>query len=226
MDNNTAFYLFFSSFSFRFTTTKIGNLSIENQVFGEVMFERGPALSNAQFDGIFGMGFPSISATQKKSPLDRLYNDGRIKRRMFCFILHHQNNEPTINDQSIGGEIQIGGCEFNSTVNLPLTSIGYWQFRMSGVFIEKENRKLFRGCPGGCEAIMDTGTSLITGPSDEVDAINEILGAKKDEDTGEWMIDCINENGISSLPHVTFAMGDGLFTLTAAEYIVQIDVRT
>lgn len=181
---------------------------------------------NAEFDGIFGMGFPSISVTQKKSPLDRLYNDGRIKRRMFCFILHHQNNEPIFGDQSIGGEIQIGGCEFEPTIHLPLTSLGYWQFRMSGVFIEKDNRKLFRGCQRECEAIMDSGTSLITGPFDEIDAINEILGAKRDGESGDWMMDCIDESDISSLPHVTFIMGDGMVTLTAAEYVLQIDVST
>lgn len=203
---------------------KIGNLSIENQVFGEVMVEKGPQLTNAQFDGIFGMGFPSISATQRKSPLDRLRSEGRIKRRMFCFILHHKNNEPTVNDQSIGGEIQIGGCEYEPTIHIPLTSLGYWKFRMSGVFIEKDNRKLLHACRGGCAAIMDTGTSLITGPPEEINAINHLLGAERDAETGEYLMECVNESDIPSLPHITFIMGDGTVTLTAADYILQIDV--
>lgn len=193
-------------------------------MFGEVMIENGPSLTHAQFDGIFGLGFPSISATMRKSPLDRLYDEGRIKSRMFCFILHHQNSEPTINDQRIGGEIQIGGCEYEPTIHIPLTSLGYWQFRMLGVSIKKDSRELFHGCQGGCEAIMDTGTSLITGPVDEIRAINRLLGAEKFDDTGEYMMDCVNESDLSSFPHITFIMGDGAVTLTAADYILKINV--
>lgn len=190
------------------------------------MVEKGTQLIHAQFDGIFGMGFPAISATQRKSPMDRLYSEGRIKRRMFCFILHHQNNEPTINDRRIGGEIQIGGCEYEPTIHIPLIALDYWKFRMSGVSIEKDNRKLLHACQGGCNAIMDTGTSLITGPPNEIDAINRLLGFERSDDTGEYIMDCENENDISSLPHITFSMGDGTVTLTAADYVVPIDVSS
>lgn len=55
-----------------------------------------------------------------------------------------------------------------------ITRVGYWQFAMDAVQIANNGEKL---CDGGCQAIADTGTSLIAGPSAEVRKLNEIIGA-------------------------------------------------
>ncbi|XP_031617164.1 lysosomal aspartic protease-like [Contarinia nasturtii] len=205
-------------------SVRVGNLEIKNQIFGEVTKEIGSTFVNVKFDGIFGLGFPSISVSDKVSPLVRMQQQGVIKRRMFCFILHHTDEKKSpYGNYYIGGELHIGGCEYKPVLYVPLTKLGYWQFLMSSVIVKKPSGSRFYACDGGCQAIMDSGTSLITGPASEVDVINEILGAKKNHNTGEYHIDCRMTRNINARPKITFIIGGEEFTLTAKDYILQIE---
>lgn len=74
-------------------------------------------------------------------------------------------------------------------------------------------------CVDGCNAIADTGTSLIAGPTDEIKKLNEMIGATPIVG-GEYTIDC---NKISTLPALDFNIGGKKFTLTGEDYVLKVN---
>ena len=58
-------------------------------------------------------------------------------------------------------------------------------------------------CSGGCSAIADTGTSLITGPTEEVRKLNKKLGATEIQGQVGGMV--LPNRGISS-PNMSIIM--------------------
>lgn len=82
-----------------------------------------------------------------------MFHQGLIKNRVFAFILNKMRETKS------GGELVIGACPFNSVLWVPLTRYGYWQFKMGTLSFDGSKPKQY--CANGCQAIADTGTSLM-----------------------------------------------------------------
>ena len=75
-------------------------------------------------------------------------------------------------------------------------------------------------CVDGCEAILDTGTSLLVGPKAEATAINELIGGTEAlPGTGQYIIDC---ETIDSLPSLTFIINGEEFLIDGKDYVLQV----
>jgi hypothetical protein len=73
-------------------------------------------------------------------------------------------------------------------------------------------------CNKGCQAIADTGTSMLTGPSIVMNRINERLGATPIK-AGTYSIDCAAK---STLPEVKFRIAGRDFALSPEDYVMEI----
>ncbi|KAA0721501.1 Cathepsin E [Triplophysa tibetana] len=190
---------------------KVGSVTVQNQVFGEGVYEPGFAFLMAQFDGVLGLGYPQLAEELGLPVFDNMISQKSVDEPVFSFYLKS-------NGSGFGGEVLFGGVDetlFVPPVNwVPVSQKGYWQFRIDGVKVQGALGFCHR-TPHGCQAIADTGTSLIAGPSKDILILQQFIGATPTA-IGEYLLDCTR---ISSLPVVSFLINQVEYSLTGDQYV-------
>ncbi|XP_026567927.1 cathepsin D-like [Pseudonaja textilis] len=212
---------------------RIGNLTVKNQTFAEATDLPGLVFVAAKFDGIMGLGYPSISVNNITPPFDNMMKEKLLKNNVFSFQLCNTNKT---SQQDNGGEVIFGGINHNAYVGklhyIPVSRKAYWQIKMDKITIKKQQPKektcwpwkLLETtnsstlCKDSCQGIVDTGTSLITGPSADIKALHEVIGAQH-AFGGQYIIDC---EKIPEMPSITFHLDGKPYTLTPEEYTLQV----
>nr|ABX89618.1 pepsinogen [Sparus aurata] len=189
-------------------TVEVGGISVANQVFGISQSEAAFMASMAA-DGILGLAFQSIASDNVVPVFYNMVQQGLVSQPMFSVYLSGNSEQ--------GSEVVFGGTDSNHYTGqitwIPLSSATYYQISMDSVTINGQTV----ACSGGCQAIIDTGTSLIVGPTSDINNMNSWVGASTNE-YGEATVNCQN---IQSMPDVTFTLNGHAFTVPASAYVSQ-----
>ncbi|GAA0140019.1 aspartic protease [Lithospermum erythrorhizon] len=152
---------------------EVGDLVVQNQEFIEATKEGSLTFLLAKFDGILGLGFQEIAVGNVTPVWDNMVAQGLVKEAVFSFWLNRDQNAEE------GGELVFGGVDPNhfkgKHTYVPVTQKGYWQFDMGDILIAESSTGF---CEGGCSAIVDSGTSLLAGPTTIVAQVNHAIGAE------------------------------------------------
>jgi len=145
----------------------------------------GQAFTMGKFDGILGLGWDTISIQHMPTIFKLMLDQKLISEPVFSFKLGQADKED--------GELILGGIDKSAYTGTmvfePLTRLGYWQVKMNSVSVGGAQLASDQSC------IIDSGTSVMTGPTEAVEAIAQKIGAQSI--AGKMIIRCDKEFTIS-----------------------------
>lgn len=196
-------------------TMTLGGVAVEDYTFAEVNNTKGLGLAYrmGKFDGICGMGWDDISVDHVETPLRALVNSGKLDANVFAFYLGTGGAE---------GELVIGGVNpdhyTGDFATVPVVDTipgkkGYWALDMDDVQINGKSVTSAR------KAIVDSGTSLLAVPTEDMKSIAASLGAKSvlpiPPFNKEYTINCT-----ADAPDIDVVIDGKTYTLTKEDYIL------
>ncbi|XP_062053825.1 pepsin-3-like [Lepus europaeus] len=194
-----------------YDTVNVGNIEDTNQIFGLSESEPGSFLYYAPFDGILGLAYPSISASDATPVFDNMWDQGLVSQDLFSVYLS--------SDDDSGSVVMFGGIDssyYTGSLNwVPVSYEGYWQITVDSITMDGETI----ACADGCQAIVDTGTSLLAGPTSAISNIQSYIGASENSD-GEMIVSC---SSMYSLPNIVFTINGVQYPVPASAYILEED---
>lgn len=195
---------------FGYDTVDVGGIVITNQEVGLSTNEPGQNFVVAKFDGILGLSYPSISAGGETPVMDNMMSQNLLGANIFSFYLSRGGQQ--------GSELSFGGVDNTKYQGqiywTPVTSETYWQIGIEGFQV---NGQETGWCSQGCQSIVDTGTSMLTAPSQYLGYLMQAIGAQRSQ-YGMYMVNC---NQVYNLPTLSFTISGISFPLPPTAYIQQ-----
>ncbi|XP_054253412.1 gastricsin [Indicator indicator] len=193
-----------------YDTLRIQSITVTEQEFGLSQNEPSQPFYFADFDGILGMAYPSLAVGGMTTALQGMLQQNQLTQPIFSFYF---SRNPTY---SYGGELVLGGIDeqlFRGDINwAPVTQELYWQVALNSFVV---GQTATGWCSQGCQAIVDTGTYLLTVPQQYLDGFLQLTGAQ--QTSYGYAVDC---SQVQNMPSITFVINGALLPLYPSAYVL------
>jgi len=171
-------------------------MQLTDQTFAEVTDASGMGIAYkvGHFDGILGLAFDKLAVCEYpyvsdcvETPFHRMMDADMLDSNVFAFYLGDMKN---FGRYGYDGELTIGGTDsqyYTGDIQWhALKSADYWRINIDAISVDGTDYTNSRSRV----AIVDSGTSLLTGPTSAVKEIAAALNATEVPLTGEYFVDC------------------------------------
>ncbi|KFP44309.1 Embryonic pepsinogen, partial [Chlamydotis macqueenii] len=192
-------------------TVTVASLVDTDQLFGLSTTELGQFFVYVTFDGVLGLGYPNLAADGITLVFDKMVNESLLEENLFSVYLSRETTGSVVIFEGIDESYFTGSINWVS-----ISHQGYWQISMDSIIVNCQEIT----CIGGCQAVIDTGTSLVAGPPSSIGGIQSAVGARQDVH-GEYNVNC---SSISAMPDVIFVINGVQYPVPASAYTEQNDL--
>jgi hypothetical protein len=152
------------------------------------------------FDGIMGLGLSTLSRSKDFNIMHQLSSQHTLKQPIFSVFLSSQDDE--ISEVTFGDIVRDHMA--SELFWVPLTGVsGYWEVRIDDVTLNGRRQSVCEDC----RVAVDTGTSMLGGPSEIMSKLRSLLGVRSD---------CSNHQ---HLPELGFIIGGRILSLNPSHYV-------
>jgi len=196
----------------------VSGMQVKDAMLGQ-MLEQDGSFSLGTFDGVCGLGLRALFVGSGKCLIDTIHSQNLLKRTQMAFYL---SNVP-----DSAGSLTFGGydkqyMEEEEFHFMDLLYDDFWSVALTGVsFGGSESKHCSDKFP--CEAILDTGTTLVLLPPQFMPELLTSLHLESDNDIKDNDVIC---QSMHDLPTITFHMGEGVkskkFSLEPKDYVLKV----
>jgi saccharopepsin len=194
----------------KFGTGKIDAKCVEDEIcvgglctksnFLEGTDESDKPFASFNFDGIMGLGLSTLAKSQDFSIWHQLVSRHAFKQPIFSVFLSSQDDETS--------EVTFGDIIRDHMASelfwVPLTGVsGFWEVRIEDVTLNERRQEFCQDC----RVAVDTGTSMLAGPTEIMNTLKTLLNVKTD---------CSNYH---NLPKLGFIVGGRILSLDPSDYV-------